>query len=69
MIKQTQNGGFIKLILLFVVGIIVLSYFGFNLREILNSDAVKNNFLAVWDFLSGLWTNYCVPLFSKFFTS
>ncbi|HBM45907.1 TPA: hypothetical protein DDZ75_02945 [Patescibacteria group bacterium] len=69
MIKNTQKGGFIKTILLVVIGIIVLSYFGINLREILNSDSVKNNFSAVWDFLAGIWANNILPIILNFFTS
>lgn len=68
MIKNTQKGGFIKLVLLVVVSIVVLSYFGINLKDILDSELVKNNFTAVWDFLNGLWTDYGAPIFSKFFS-
>lgn len=57
----------IKLFLLFIVGIVVLSYFGINVREILDSPLVRDNFLAVYDFASNIWVNYGEPIISKIF--
>lgn len=68
MINNTQKGGFVQLVLIVVVVIVILSYFGFNLREILNSEIVKNNFFAVWNFLGELWSNYGAPIFYKIFS-
>ncbi|MEK7478084.1 MAG: hypothetical protein AAB645_01815 [Patescibacteria group bacterium] len=60
-----NNRGFIKLILLIIVVILVLSYFGISLRKIVESNTSKDNFSFVWDmagkgwiWLVNVWNNY-----------
>ncbi len=46
---QSREGGLIKMILLIVIALIVLGFFGYNLREIIDSPTVKGNLSYVWN--------------------
>ena len=50
--------GFIQIILLLVIGLIVLGYFGFNLKEILTSPVVKENLTYAWELTKTVWSNW-----------
>lgn len=63
--KNSQKG-IVTVIILVVVALIILGYFGFDLRRIVESPQVQENltyawnmiklpFLWVWNFLIGLW--------------
>jgi hypothetical protein len=53
-----QNRGLMKMIVLIVIALILLAYFGLNLREITSSQIFTDN----WEFLKNLclniWSNY-----------
>jgi ABC-type phosphate/phosphonate transport system permease subunit len=57
-IKRTNGGGLIRLALVIIVILIVLAYFGFNLRGIVASQTFQDN----WNFVSGIaqdiWNKY-----------
>jgi hypothetical protein len=60
-----DNRGFIKLILLIIVVILVLSYFGISLRKVAQSDTGKDNFSFIgdmaakgWAFIVDIWNRY-----------
>lgn len=57
---QNFNGerGFIKSILIVIVILLILSYYGFNLREVAESPTTQSNFSYVMEFLSYTWTHY-----------
>lgn len=55
---KNNQGGFIKLIIIIVVVIVVLSYFGFNLRAIIEAPATQDNLGYIWGFVMGIWTDY-----------
>jgi len=59
-----QTGGIITDILIIIVILIVLGYFGFNINNIINSPTVSSNlqwlgniFLTIWSWISApvLW--------------
>ena len=59
MIKSnTHNRGLVKMVILIVVALLVISYFGLNLRNIVNSPTFQDN----WSYLKGIiifvWNNY-----------
>jgi len=56
--KNKTNRGLIKMILLIVVALLVLSYFGFNLRQIATSDTSKDNFGYVKEVVLNIWNKY-----------
>lgn len=49
--------GLIRLIVIIIIGVLALSYFGVNLREIASSEVVKTNFDFIWEQIS-LAINY-----------
>lgn len=53
-----DSRGFIKYIIIIVIAIIILSYFGFNLRGIVESDTSKGNFSYVWNGVVHIWKTY-----------
>lgn len=63
--KNNYEDGFVKEILLIIIVIIILSYFGINIKDILDSEAIKNNFLYVWELLGYVWNNYIVSVVVK----
>lgn len=46
---MNHKRGLIRLIIVIIVGILALSYFGINLRQIANSEASQSNFAFVWE--------------------
>lgn len=54
------NRGFIKMILLIVVALIVLGFFGYNLRDIVNKPVVHDNLAYVWGIVVYLWNSFIV---------
>lgn len=47
--------GFIKAILFIVIGLIVLGFFGYNLRAIISIPTVQENLVYVWELVVKLW--------------
>lgn len=45
----------LKLILLIIVGVLALSFFGITLQSIVNSPAGQANFAYVWQLVVGAW--------------
>ncbi len=66
--SRASKKGFVKEILLVVIAIIILSYLGINIKDILDSESVKNNFLYVWELLVSIWNNYIAGAFIKIFS-
>jgi hypothetical protein len=52
------NRGLIKTIIVIVIGLIVLGYFGFNIEDIIKSPNVQSNLNAAWGFVEKIWNNY-----------
>ena len=55
---KNDNRGVIKWIFLILIAIIVLSYFGFDLRAIVESDRTQNNLGYVWGIGVTVWNEY-----------
>lgn len=53
-----KKSGFIRTIILIVIALLALSYFGFNLREIADSPTTKSNFGFVKEVIVKVWENY-----------
>lgn len=52
------NRGFIKAIIIIVIALVALGFFGYNLRDIVASPSVRDNLLYVWELLVKLWNNF-----------
>lgn len=58
MAKGTKSRGFIKLILLIIIGLVILGYFGLNIKDILASPVVEENLAYAWELATTVWTNW-----------
>ena len=59
MYKNKQAGlSLITTIILIVIAIAVLSYFGFDIKNFFTSPQAQKNFGYVWNFIQDLWNNY-----------
>lgn len=56
--KKNGTRGFIKLIILIVIGLIVLGYFGLNIKDILASPVVKENLAYAWEIAKHVWNTW-----------
>ena len=55
-----QQGGFIKLIIIIIIALIVLGYFGFNIQQIIQSPSVSGNLSYRWGLAVNLWDKVLV---------
>lgn len=58
MTRNNKKGGFIKLILLIVIALVVLGFFGYNLKDIIDSPTVKENLVYVWGLAVKFWNAF-----------
>lgn len=56
--KSSGNQGFIKAIVMIVIALLILSYFGLNIRAIVNSPAGKENFSFTQELMIKTWDHY-----------
>ncbi len=56
--KKTKQSGFIKVILIIVLALIILGYFGLDAREIMEKPLVQKNLNYVWNFVTFVWSHY-----------
>lgn len=50
-----DSRGLVKAILLIVVALVVLGFFGYNLRDIVDSPTVSENLRYAWGLVVKLW--------------
>jgi hypothetical protein len=55
--KHTHRG-FIQFVIVLIIALIILGYFGFNMREILQRDSVKDNLQYAKELVVKVWQNY-----------
>jgi len=53
-----RERGFIKLIIIIIIGVIILSVFNVNIRSIVNNKLVQENFSFLWDWIGDVWHDY-----------
>lgn len=61
---HNMNGGFIKWIIIIIIAILILSYMGYDLRSIVESQQNKDNFSYVWGYVHAFWDRYCAAPFN-----
>ena len=57
-VKDDNNRGFIQTVIIIIVALIILGYFGFNLRNIVNSSTVHDNLQFVKELVLAVWNMY-----------
>ena len=53
-----MNKGIIQTIIIIVIALLILSYFGYNLRSIATSPTAQDNFSYVGEVVSNVWNNW-----------
>ena len=61
-----RQSGLVKTVIVIVIALIILGYFGFNISDIINGPAVQANLHAAWDFVLMVWNNYLSVPFTLF---
>lgn len=54
---NSNKGGFIKLLVTLIIALIILSYFGFDLKKIVEAPLTQQNLNYFYDILKNIW-NY-----------
>ena len=53
-----RQGGLIKAILIIIVVLLILAYFGLNLRSIVSSPTFQDNWNFLWNGIVNIWNMY-----------
>jgi len=54
----SKQGGFLKMLIIFIVVIIVLSALNIDIKSIVESEQAQSNFSYVWNFAKLIWNDY-----------
>ncbi|MEK7120785.1 MAG: hypothetical protein AAB840_01705 [Patescibacteria group bacterium] len=52
---NNNKGGFIKLLISLIIALIILSYFGFDLKKIIEAPLTQQNLNYFYDILKNIW--------------
>lgn len=55
MTNKEKSGGLIKMIIVIIIAILILSYFGIDLKNFINSDQVQKNLGYAWGIVVKIW--------------
>jgi hypothetical protein len=58
---MNQQSGFLKTIIIIVIALIILGYFGVNITNIINSPMVQTNLAWLWNGILWIWSIISVP--------
>lgn len=53
--KINRKSGFLQLIIILVIGLLILSYFGFDLKSFLDKPIVQDNLKYAWNLVLKGW--------------
>jgi hypothetical protein len=56
--RELNRGGIIRTVIFIVIALLILSYFGFNIRAIVNSPTGQQNFTYAQEIMINVWDNY-----------
>lgn len=56
--KIKTNRGLVKSLVIFALILVLLAYFGFNLRSIVASQTFQDNWSFIKEISVNIWTNY-----------
>ncbi len=56
--RNASRGGLLRTVIFIIIILLVLSYFGLNIRAIVNSPAGQENFTYVQEIMINVWQNY-----------
>jgi len=61
-----KNQGLIKFAFLVVIGVLILSYLGFDLKTFIESDQTQGNLRYVWNGVLWIWSTILEPIWTRF---
>jgi len=67
--KTNYQKGIIKTIVIVLIGIVFLSYFGIDLEQATKSDLLRKNLSYSWEVVKSTWNNYIVGSVDRVVTS
>lgn len=56
--RNSNRGGLLRAVVFIIIVLLILSYFGLNIRTIVNSPAGQENFTYVQEVMINVWNNY-----------
>ena len=56
--RNDNRGGLVRLVIYIVIVLLIISYFGLNIRAIVNSPAGQENFTYVQELMINVWNGY-----------
>ncbi len=56
--RNASRGGLLRTVIFIIIVLLILSYFGLNVRAIVNSPAGQENFTYVQEVMINLWDGY-----------
>jgi len=56
--KMSQQGGLIKIIIIFIIVVLILSILNIDVRGIVESEQVQTNFSYIWNVVKMVWSDY-----------
>lgn len=63
-VNLNNQSGFFKLIIVIVVALIILGYFGFNVENLVKSPTASSNLHYLWGLVGEVWNRFIVgPLY------
>jgi O-antigen/teichoic acid export membrane protein len=62
--RRNNNRGLIRTIVLVIVALLIISYLGLNLRDIIDSQTFQDNWAYVKEIITSIWNNYLSGIFN-----
>ena len=56
--KINKQRGIVRTVIIIIIALLVISYFGINLRQVATSPTAESNFSYVWGGIVYTWDNY-----------
>ncbi len=64
--KTNTQTGLIRTAILIVIGVLILSYLGFDLKSFIESDQTQSNLSYVWDMFLWIWDHIIDPVWTRY---
>jgi len=64
-----KEKGIIEIVVVIVLAIVMMSLFGVNLRAVIESETLQENFAYVKNFVAPVWDGYMVPALTFLWTN
>lgn len=63
-----KQSGFVQLVIILLIAILALSYFGIDLEQAFTKPLFKKNLIFTWNTAKSVWTNYIYNPITGIFT-